>query len=104
MTKSGSSYLFVGVEENLQNVAQTALKLVEGQNETLEGREALKLPKLLRMPVFEDLYPRFGGNMVEEDEFVYLPKMVYRMDDLAIMSHSSGTSRFLSAMCSLIPS
>lgn len=62
---------------------------MESQNQNYAGGEGWKPPKMWKMPIFEDLYPQFSAAG-EKDDFVYLPKVDYKMDDLAIMSHSSG--------------
>ncbi|CAL1710450.1 unnamed protein product [Somion occarium] len=96
LTKTNSTHVFVGPEENLQTLAQSSIKLMQSQSANVgEGWTA---PKTWTMPIFEDLFPGFAATNAntrgEEETFEYLPKVKFSLDDLAIVTHSSGSTAY----------
>ncbi|TCD70281.1 putative NRPS-like protein biosynthetic cluster [Steccherinum ochraceum] len=79
LKKVGVSFLFIGPENNHQQLAAAAFKCLEA--------EGVSVPDHCNMPVYEDL-------MGPEHQTKLLPRYDYRPEETSIIIHSSGSTAF----------
>ena len=81
LQKTGAAHVFIGVEPALQELADSAMKIV-----SVAG--SVTTPTTSPMPTFEDLYVGDGAD--------FKPLAHYRpgWDDDALIMHSSGASHY----------
>lgn len=77
LRQTGVSFIFVGGDVPLQNLANASLELLKGSD--------APLPMICPLPSFRELYPKHS-----DPDFEFLPAMIVRWDDPIIILHSSG--------------
>ena len=82
LTKTRTTHVLVGVEQALQDLVETSLKMITDPE--------FACPTTSQLPLFEDLYVTPASHAFEP-----LPPVKPTMDSVACIMHSSGKANLL---------
>ncbi|KAI0073515.1 acetyl-CoA synthetase-like protein [Panus rudis PR-1116 ss-1] len=86
LAKTNTTHLFVGRDDALRHNAKEAIKSMR------ESNSDAWIPELFETATFEELYPEKAG--LPEGDFQLLPPVKQRLEDTAIITHSSGSTAY----------